>query len=58
MCRIFNCDARGGSYCCAECDKKEKCKNPCLNSPWQCGQYRDATRNEKIKEARAGRRGE
>lgn len=38
MCNIFNCDKRHGSYCCADCPQRDKCRNPCLNSPERCGQ--------------------
>lgn len=39
LCKIFNCDRRRGSYCCADCGYREKnCKNPCLNHPSRCGQ--------------------
>ncbi len=36
-CEIFHCDKRGDRYCCHYCDRKEKCKNPCLNHPERCG---------------------
>ena len=39
-CKIFNCDRRHGSFCCADCGVRRcgGCRNPCLNSPEQCGQ--------------------
>jgi hypothetical protein len=39
-CKIFNCDRRRGSFCCADCGYKRigNCKNPCLNGPERCGQ--------------------
>lgn len=37
-CRIFYCDRRGDRYCCFYCDKKNRCKNHCLNYPKRCGQ--------------------
>lgn len=44
-CRIFNCDRRHGSFCCADCGYKRigNCKNPCLNGPERCGQALPAT---------------
>lgn len=41
MCAIFNCDRRRGSYCCADCPDRRKCKNPCLNGPERCGQVKE-----------------
>lgn len=40
-CIIFNCDHRHGSYCCADCDRRNTCKNPFLNSPKRCGQVKE-----------------
>lgn len=40
-CRIFMCDRRRGAYCCRKCKDREKCKNPCLNSPERCGAYNE-----------------
>lgn len=37
MCSIFNCDKRHGSYCCAECQERKECRNPCQNGPERCG---------------------
>lgn len=37
-CQIFHCDRRGDRYCCFYCERKKKCKNPCLNRPDRCGQ--------------------
>lgn len=39
-CKLFNCDRRRGSFCCADCGYKQSgsCKNPCLNGPMRCGQ--------------------
>lgn len=37
-CKIFNCDRRHGNYCCFDCNLRSKCKNPCQNSPYHCGQ--------------------
>lgn len=37
MCSIFMCDKRRERYCCNDCEKKEKCNNPCLNTPGKCG---------------------
>lgn len=49
-CKIFNCDKRHGHYCCAECPRQSRCKNPCQNSPGRCGQSRHETVHELIKE--------
>lgn len=52
-CKIFNCDRRRGSYCCADCGYKASgnCKNPCLNGPERCGQVDDrpAPTRKKVK---------
>lgn len=39
-CKIFNCDRRRGSFCCADCgyQRRGSCKNHCLNGPERCGQ--------------------
>lgn len=34
-CRIFYCDHRRGSYCCADCGRG--CSHGCLNDPDRCG---------------------
>lgn len=39
-CLIFNCDRRRGSYCCADCEQRARCKNPCKNAPERCGQVK------------------
>ena len=49
-CKIFNCDKRHGHYCCAECPRRSRCKNPCQNSPGNCGQARPETVHELMKE--------
>lgn len=36
FCIRFYCDARGDRYCCADCHRKEACKNPCINDPSRC----------------------
>lgn len=36
-CKQFNCDRMRGNYCCADCDQRDKCKNPCKNGPERCG---------------------
>lgn len=38
MCQIFHCDHRGDRYCCHDCQRRDKCKNPCRNNPARCGQ--------------------
>lgn len=55
MCRVFNCDARRGNYCCADCEKWKECENPCLNAPHICGNVAGAKKkggNEKCKKKR------
>lgn len=42
-CQIFHCDRRGDRYCCFYCERKNRCKNPCLNHPDRCGQAFDKT---------------
>lgn len=39
-CKIFNCDRRRSSFCCADCGYRRSgnCKNPCKNGPERCGQ--------------------
>lgn len=37
MCKLFNCDRKHGNYCCTDCERRRKCKNPCLNHPSRCG---------------------
>ena len=49
-CRLFNCDLRHGNYCCAGCDRKDKCKNHCLNSPDKCGCNVELKKKKDIKE--------
>lgn len=46
-CKIFNCDRKHGSICCARRPDRGRCRNPCLNSPDRCGQSREATPREK-----------
>lgn len=41
QCRLFNCDKKHGNFCCADCEIKKQCKNPCLNSPQKCGYIKD-----------------
>lgn len=36
-CMIFRCVRRREYACCADCWEREKCWNPCLNSPEKCG---------------------
>lgn len=36
-CKNFNCDRLHGHYCCADCEWRATCKNPCLNDPSRCG---------------------
>lgn len=36
-CKNFNCDKLHGHFCCADCERREACKNPCLNHPSRCG---------------------
>ena len=36
-CRLFNCDKKHKNQCCYFCDRRGKCKNPCLNNPQKCG---------------------
>ena len=38
-CEIFHCSKRGDRYCCRFCPKRDRCHNPCLNSPDRCGKY-------------------
>lgn len=45
-CLIFNCDYRHGNYCCADCDRWSRCKNPCLNSPERFGQVKEDKTDE------------
>lgn len=47
-CIQFYCDHRGERVCCADCNRKHKCKNPCLNDPSRCGLL-DARMNIKKK---------
>lgn len=37
ICKLFYCEARRSSYCCAKCEYKSNCDNACLNSPSKCG---------------------
>lgn len=45
-CLIFNCDHRHGNYCCADCDRRSRCDNPCLNGPDRCGQVKEEKTGE------------
>ena len=36
-CSVFHCDKRGDCYCCIDCNKIQKCRNPCQNNPDKCG---------------------
>ena len=36
-CKNFNCDRLHGNYCCADCEQRTTCKNPCQNHPSRCG---------------------
>lgn len=45
-CQIFHCDRRGDRYCCFYCERKKKCKNPCLNHPDRCGQAFEEEKHE------------
>jgi hypothetical protein len=47
MCSIFNCDKRHGSYCCAECQERKECRNPCQNGPERCGQVKKTKEERK-----------
>ena len=49
-CTLFNCDKRHGHYCCAVCHLRSQCQNPCLNNPERCGQLRQETIHELMKE--------
>lgn len=44
-CAIFMCDKRKGAYCCRKCHLRQSCRNPCLNSPERCGQYKQEEKN-------------
>lgn len=39
MCEIFFCDKRRERHCCFYCDRKDICKNPCLNNPEVCKKH-------------------
>ena len=36
-CKVFHCDYCKDRYCCFYCNRKEKCRNHCLNNPNKCG---------------------
>ena len=40
-CKLFNCDKKHGNQCCSYCKDKEKCRNPCQNTPTKCGQLKE-----------------
>ncbi len=48
-CILFKC-LRRRYYCCADCRKRDICRNPCQNTPEKCGLARETMTN-KIKEA-------
>ncbi|WP_251447105.1 hypothetical protein [Vermiculatibacterium agrestimuris] len=47
-CKIFNCDVLHRNQCCALCDRRSECDNPCLNHPSRCRQTRKETPKELI----------
>lgn len=50
-CNIFHCTNRQGNYCCKDCSyKKQGCAKPCLNDPVKCGQLREASVSEIIRQ--------
>ncbi len=51
-CRLFNCDKERRHQCCAFCQHRTICKNPCLNHPDRCGQLREETPKEYAAEAK------
>ena len=40
-CKIFNCDRRRGSFCCADCGYRRSgnCKNPCIMALRDAGKW-------------------
>ena len=45
-CNLFNCDKMHRHQCCALCERRSSCDNPCLNHPDRCGQLREETPKE------------
>ncbi len=35
-CKQFYCGFRHGNFCCADCRRRSRCENPCLNDPSRC----------------------
>lgn len=49
-CATLRCVRRRGYYCCADCQERNLCRDPCHNNPEICGLVRD--RAPSIKEAK------
>lgn len=47
-CLLFKCKMRKGHFCCAECDLKATCEDPCENSPRRCGWKRPQDKPKEV----------
>lgn len=36
-CQRFYCDRMRKRLCCTSCEKRDRCRRPCLNHPDRCG---------------------